>query len=199
MRKFALVSILVCAGFSAFAQQEEKKAEPTDKGHYIVDGSVSFAFNTAKSEYAVSESKSDAFVFWLSPKAAYFVVDRLAVGMKISFNYTDGEYTDNDGSKSSSNSTGVSAGPFLRYYLANGIFGEASVGFGTTKSTSGDYESRNNSFGYELGVGYAIFLNQHISVEPMFSYKHFRSKNEELSVENTNGGFSLGAGFTIYL
>lgn len=199
MRKFALVSILVCVGFGAFAQQEEEKTKPTDKGHYIVDGSVNFALNNSKLEFNGLESKSNAFIMNLSPKGAYFVMDRFAVGIEISFSYTDGEFTDPDGSKTSSNSTGVSAGPFLRYYLANGLFGEASVGFGTSKSTSGDYESRNDSFGYQVGVGYAIFLNQNISVEPMFSYRHTKFKNDELVTENTIGGFSLGAGFTIYL
>lgn len=199
MKKTAVVIILICAGFSAFGQQDENRTNPTDKGHYIVDGSVYFAINNSKSEFNGFESKSKAFGFGLSPKAAYFVMDRFAVGVETSFNYNDGEFTDVEGRKTSTKGTSISAGPFLRYYLANGLFGEASIGFGTSKNTSGDYEATSNSFGYKLGVGYAIFLNQHISVEPMLSYRNTNLKDKETTVENTNNGFTLGAGFTLYL
>jgi len=192
------MSIMVLASLNAFAQKEESKTRPTDKGHFIIDGSIFFSTNNSKSEQDGFNTKSNAFGFGISPKAAYFIADRLALGLETSFNYTDNEFTNTDGDKTSSNSTAISAGPFFRYYLMNGIFGQASLGFGTSNSESNGFENKSDFFRYQLGVGYAIFLNQHISLEPIISYRYNKNTSDS-SFETINNGFTLGAGFTIYL
>lgn len=199
MKKLLFVSILICSSFNAIAQTEEGETKPTDKGHFIVDGSVFFSINNSKSEQDGFNTESKTFGFGISPKAAYFIVDRLALGLETSFNYTDNEFTNTDGDKSSSNSTAISVGPFFRYYLMNGVFGQASLGFGTSNSESNGFENKSDFFRYQLGVGYAIFLNQHISLEPIISYQYSKNTNDQSTFETTNNGFTLGAGFTIYL
>jgi outer membrane protein len=199
MKKLLFVSIMIFSSFSAFAQKEEANTKPTDKGHFIVDGSVYFSTNNSKSEQDGFNTKNNSFGFGISPKAAYFIADRLALGLEISFNYADNEFTNSDGNRSSGKSTALSIGPFFRYYLVNGIFGQASLGFGTSKSESNELENKNDFFRYQLGVGYAIFLNQHISLEPIINYQYSKNTSDESTYETTHNGFTLGAGFTIYL
>lgn len=199
MKKVLLACAIICSAVTASAQQEETNNSPTSKGHFIVDGSVSFSINNSKSEGEGGVNKSNSFGFGVSPKAAYFVIDRLALGMETFFGYSDSEFTNSAGEQTSGNSTGISVGPFARYYLVNGLFGEASVGIGTNRSKSEGNVSNSDSFRYKFGVGYAIFLGSQVSVEPILSYRHSRNTNDRSSFTNTNNGFSLGAGFTIYL
>ena len=199
MKKLLLVSILIFSTINALAQNKEKTNNPTDKGHFIVDGSVYFSINNSKSEQDGFETENNTFAFGISPKAAYIIIDNLALGLETSFTYADMEFTNTEGSESSSNSSGISVGPFLRYYLSNGFFGQASLGFGTAKSNSSDFETKNDVFRYQLGIGYAIFLNQHTSIEPLISYKYNKTTSDQSTSEITNNGFTLGAGFTIYL
>ncbi|WCO00234.1 outer membrane beta-barrel protein [Psychroserpens ponticola] len=199
MKKILLMSILFCSAINVLAQDEEKTINPTDKGHFIVDGSVYFSTNHSKSRESGFESKNKSFGFGISPKAAYFVIDRLAVGLETSFNYTENESTNSDNNKYTSNSKSVFVGPFFRYYLSNGLFGQASFGFGTSKSNSDGFKSSTDVFRYKLGLGYAIFLNQHTSIEPLISYQHNKNSSNESTFESTNNGFIFGVGFTIYL
>ena len=199
MKKVLLACAILCSAVTASAQQEETTDNPTSKGHFIVDGSVYFSLNNSKSERDGLSSKNKSFGLGISPKAAYFVVDRLALGLETSFNYHDSEFTNSEGEKSSQNGTALSVGPFARYYLVNGLFGQASVGFGSSKSNSDISEYKSNSFRYQFGVGYAIFLGQQISLEPIVSYRHTKNTQDGSSTDSTNNGFTLGAGFTIYL
>jgi len=199
MKKLLFMSIMILASFNTFAQKEKSKTKPTDKGHFIVDGSIFLSTNNSKSEQDGFNTKSNAFGFGISPKAAYFIADRFALGLETSFNYTDNEFTNTNGDKSSSNITAISVGPFVRYYLMNGIFGQASLGFGTSNSESNGFENKSDFFRYQLGVGYAIFLNQNISLEPIISYQYGKNTSDQSTFETTNNGFTLGAGFTIYL
>lgn len=198
MKKFLFVSILVCSVLTASAQ-EEVTSKPTDKGHYIVDGSLFFSINNSKSGPDGFEAKSNSFSLGISPKTAYFVIDRLALGIDASFSYSNNEFTNIEGNNSSQNGTAISIGPFARYYLKNGLFAQTSVGFGISKTNAADYESKNESFRYEFGVGYAIFLNQNISLEPIISYRHVKTTHNQSTLESTNNGLVLGVGFTIYL
>ena len=199
MKNLFLVSVLVCSIFPAFAQQEKTTPNPTDKGHYIVDGSVSFSINNNTIDQDAIQLKNNSFGFGVSPKAAYFVIDRLAIGLEASFSYARNEGTDADGDKNKSTGTGISVGPFARYYLVNGLFGQASLGIGSSQNNSDDFESKRNLFRYQLGVGYAIFLGEQVSLEPILSYTHRKSSIDQSTFESTNNGFTLGAGFTIYL
>ena len=199
MKKVLLVCVMICSAVTASAQQEETNNSPTSKGHFIVDGSATFSINNSEFEGEGGIRKSNSFGLGVSPKAAYFVIDRLAVGLETFFGYSDREFTNPDGEKNSGNSTSISVGPFARYYLVNGLFGEASVGIGTNRSKSEGNVSNRDSFRYQLGVGYAIFLGSQVSVEPIISYRHSKNTSGGSSFKSTNNGFSLGAGFTIYL
>ncbi|WOC39949.1 outer membrane beta-barrel protein [Polaribacter sp. HL-MS24] len=200
MKKLLFMSIVICSSFTLFSQEKGTKNKPTDKGNFIVDGSVNFSTNNSKSvQNGFNTTESSNFGFGINPKAAYFVVDRLALGLETSFGYFDNEFIDNNGTKFSSNSTSITIGPFLRYYLVNGLFGQASLGFGKANSENEGIESESDFFSYQFGLGYAFFLNKHISLEPTISYQYRESGSDQSTFETTNNGFILGAGFTIYL
>jgi hypothetical protein len=91
----------------------------------------------------------DPFVLQLSPNAAYYIIDNLGVGGEVSLTAADG-YT----------SFGI--GPFVRYYLNMGVFGQAGLQY----INSGDYGS-STRFGF--GAGYSLFLNDAVAIEPIAS------------------------------
>ncbi|MBV1924136.1 MAG: autotransporter outer membrane beta-barrel domain-containing protein [Flavobacteriaceae bacterium] len=200
MKNSLLLFFLIFSLQTMFSQETEESTNPTDKGHYIVDGSVYFSTNNSTSESDGYKSETDSFSMGLSPKAAYFVIDRLAIGLEASVGFTDFEHTNSEGTKYSSNSRHILIGPFMRYYLSNGLFGQASLGFGTTKSKQDDFEdNKSDSFRSQIGIGYAFFIGPQVSIEPLVSY-HFNKTTHDISNrESTSNGFRLGAGFTIYI
>jgi outer membrane protein len=199
MKKLLLASVLACLAFNVSAQQEETIVNPTDKGHFIVDGSVYFSTNNSKTENQGFNTEVNSFGLGISPKVSYFIIDRLAIGIEASFAYSDNEYTNNSGGEISSNSTSILIGPSVRYYITKGFFGQASLGFGFSNSKGEGYETKNDSFRYKLGLGYAFFLNEHISIEPILSYQHNKTNFRDSVSDSSNSGLIFGAGFTIYL
>lgn len=198
MRKILCLSLALIS-FSLFAQEETTIEIPITKGHFIVDGSVNFSFNNNESRQDGFSSDTDSFGLFISPRAAYFVIDQLAVGINASFGYTNFDSSDGQGNENSQNSTSISGGPFARYYLKNGLFAQGSLGFGTAKNNNDFGDSRNNIFNYTLGVGYAIFIGPQVSVEPLINYRFSKSTRDNSTLENRSNSFSAGAGFTIYL
>ena len=114
-----MLCVLLISGISTFGYSQFIK-----KGSVI--GGGSFDFQTAK--YKDSDSKS--YSFSLIPWAGYLVIDNLVVGANFEFQ--------NSGSKSSSydyksTSNSILFGPFVRYYLKQGIFFHGQSNFGFTK------------------------------------------------------------------
>lgn len=205
--KKVLFVIFIFLSFTLFAQDDD--ARPTDKGSFLVNGAL--GFNVSKVDMPESIFKDiSRFNVSLSPRAGYFVIDRLAVGLETSFTFSREkiDYVDvtfpidyvSDLEDQITTTTMLSAGPFVRYYLKNGIFAEASIGFGKLNSKRDDYlgtlELERNFFSYELGVGYAIFFNNSVSLEPFLSYQ-FEEQTENEN-ETTTSGLNLGVGFTFY-
>jgi outer membrane protein len=192
---FALILLF---SISTFAQNND--AQPTDKGQFLVNGALNF--NTSKSDQGGSFIEDSSFInFTLSPRVGYFVIDQLAVGLETSFTYSRTEFEFIDNSMLTQNSTIFSAGPFVRYYLKNGLFAEASIGFArqdNLREEEGvdDFESELDFFFYEFGIGYAIFFNNSVSLEPFLSYQFERTTQNEAEIDTS--GLNLGVGFTFY-
>jgi len=194
--KHLFVTCLFLFSISVFSQ-DDSDASPTDKGSFLVNGA--FNFNTSKLDARFVEDAS-TLNFSLSPRAAYFVIDRLAVGLDASFMYSKEDFTYLDGENLGFKTTILTAGPFVRYYLKNGLFAEANIGFGIQNSerenefVTGDAEA--DFFSYEFGVGYAIFFNNSVSLEPFLSYQFDRQTQNENDTDVS--GLNLGVGFTFY-
>lgn len=186
MRRYFLTVLLVgtCL-FTAHAQF-------LGKGSIIGNGS----FNLFSGKYSGSSLKTSSFT--LSPSAAYLVIDNLAVGGVLNLS--------TDASKSSNNKTsdlGLSLGPWVRYYLDQGVFGEFSADFGSsnTKKTSGSVTvtSKSSSTDIFAGLGYSVKLSDAVFFDPVLGYSSTTYKDKTTKAKSTLGGALLKAGFTVKL
>jgi outer membrane protein len=189
---------------NVFAQYEYPAA--IQKGSVLTGGSAALSFGTSKNEFksqwANYESEVGYTSFSLTPKAGFFVVNGLALGVVLDLTTTSYKDKEDD---SKSASTQYSLGPMIRYYTAGGFFVFADILFGknTYKETweGGEDKSDSNLSKWQLGIGYAFFLNDFVSIEPGIMYRSTASKYKGDSIEYNSqlGEFVLGVGFSIFL
>ncbi len=100
----------------------------------------------------------------LNPILGYFVMDNLAVGGNITISKADGQ------------DLVFGIGPFARYYLNNGFFGQ--VNFEFTKA--GDFDNTR----YGISLGYSYELTDNVRIEPTLPL-------------DFSDGFSIGFGVAV--
>jgi hypothetical protein len=86
------------------------------------------------------------------------------------------------------------AGPFVRYYLLNGVFGEASFAGGLHNFSTG---FKSTLYEGTVGIGYAHFINEKFSLEPTFTIRYFRESDGYKSYSSV--GPMIGFGIQAYL
>lgn len=178
MKKLFLFAILLFGVATVQAQ--------ISKDHVLVGGSLTnlnFDFNSQTS-------------FDLTPKAAWFIKDGLAVGAYAHFGL---EHT--HGSKSTSYSYGV--GPFARYFGISDklpafgkakFFLEANAGF-EGNDVSGSGGKNTNGLGFGVGPGISYFITPTVGLEALLKY----NGTVGFGSETYKNGLSFGIGFNIYL
>ena len=123
----------------------------------------------------------------------YFLINDLALGVLGTVSHTTVKM---DGAATNP-TTHILLGPFARYFLNNGIFGEASYGFGIQNLS--DSQKRDIS---ELrgGIGYSLFINPKVAVEPAIMFTYYKEKNPA-NQDNyyTEMGPSINIGLQVYL
>ena len=191
---------------------------------FFVGGSLGFTSGSGSSSVTVTETsgsntetttieeKNPSYSeFSFSPKAGYYLNDKLAVGITLGFStYSETEYDYNYSNnlqqtemslKYTENMFGVA--PFVRYHFAEwnnfSLFGELSMGlaFGSSKeietSPNKEEEMKGPSlfgFGVTIMPGISYKINDHIQLEATLdvfglNYTYEKStRNEEYS--NTN-------------
>ncbi len=183
---------LICSG--AYAQ--------FNKGRILAGGGLGFSTITEKYEVgSTSGTVGKHTSFTLNPKAGYFIIDNLAVGVGLDITSTSFKA---DGSSSKSGRSDVLFEPFVRYYLQPGVFFQGEVGFGgsTVKSVTGSTTTttKYNTFAWDLGVGYAYFLNDYVAIEPLVQYGMQTLKGKDDSTgKDKYSGLSINIGFQVYL
>lgn len=183
---------LICSG--AYAQ--------FNQGRILAGGGIGFSTATHKAEVNNTTStlgKSTTFTF--NPKAGYFIIDNLAVGLGFDI---ASETLKPEGTSGKSGNSDFALGPFVRYYLQPGVFFQGAVSFGghTDKAINGNTTTttKYNAFNWDLGVGYAYFLNDYVAIEPMVLYGMQTLKGkEDNSGKLKTSGLSVNLGFQIYL
>jgi outer membrane protein len=193
--KKTLFTVLACVILSsAFAQFEQ--------GRILIAGNSSFdlnAFSTKSKQDGNSTLQSKSFDIEFGPTVGYFVIDNLAIGanLRIETSKTTDEIDDSE-----STSTGLSFGPFARYYFGP-IFGQLGVSVGTQKSEFKDgnftTEGKFGTLGLGLGVGYAAMISDNVAIEPTLSYATTSLKPNEGDGKFTVSGISFGVGIAVYL
>ncbi len=181
---FLFAVMLFSVANTAFAQQRQKVEpinKPTQKtaksssdalipqGSMMLGGSAGFTMQAADG--------NDFYIISFAPQFGYFVVDNLAIGAAVSVTKM----------KDIDPSFGI--GPFVRYYLNNGLFGQVRYEF---QSMPGILDNVTGSAA-GIGIGYAAFLNNSISIEPVLFYnRHFGDLGEF-------NEFGLQVGVSAYL
>lgn len=179
MKKILTIAIaaLIGTAFKANAQVQE--------GNVLVGG------NIANLSLGLDDSK--VFSFDLSPKAAWFIVDNVALGV-----YGDlGIQT----AKNSSTTTRYGIGALGRYYAGSDVevlrhgrfFGEATVGFGGINVSNGTGNTNGVNLG--IGPGFAYFVTPNIGLETLLKYNGLTGFGNATYQSN----LTLSFGLQIYL
>ena len=167
MRKILLLPILALLLVGTATAQEENY---TTKGRFI------FGTGSGLSYTNINIDGLDDNVVQINTAVSggYFVMDNLAVGGLLNYQYTD---------YGSSDESSTSLGALATYYIK-----QVFVGGGYLLS----FPDQGDTAGtIALEGGYALFLNRYISVEPSALILIGAQNNDTFA-------FSLGAGFSIF-
>ena len=169
----------------------------------MLGASSSLDFGLFSQKDDVTGEKSSLYNFDLTPKAAYFIQNRIAFGGEL---YYSSAASKPEGSDPTT-TTNWALGPFGRYYFKTVSwfvpFGEAGLGYGRelykfTDFSGGTVKTKHNIFYGRLGVGASIFLADNFSMEALLMYQYKKSKNPEGGGSHTTSGVMLGVGFSFY-
>lgn len=201
-----LKQTLLTLGFAFFAlstfAQDDFSARK--KGTFLTNGSINIHHTTRNIELNDNNDKSDTFTVNINPKIGYFIIDDLAIGLDLTL-ISNNETQSSEFGDIETKTTGFGIGPFARYYFANGFFGEALVGLGSTKvkSTSGllgEREIKSSTFGFRVGAGYSFLLGDHVAIEPTvnYSWEDINPKDAPSDYKETLSSIFLGIGISAY-
>jgi len=209
---FVVIALLLFNFCSIYAQ--------TNKGRFIVgeftelrfDGSalnpMNFGYSNIKTKSDSGESDSDKnATINLMPKAGYFVIDNLAIGLDLSGTFS---MTKSSSGSSKQTITILSMGPFIRYYIPvskvlpffelNGLIGAYKSKYERDKLEDSVHNYNLASWGG--GIGMAVPLSDRVTFDMIARYNSYNSKKKEDNEDNTIyivGTMGLKLGFTIIL
>jgi hypothetical protein len=200
MKKTIFLLVLILA----VIKSHEAEAQ-IEKGNWMLGGSISF--NRSASDYTSSFGSGTwkSYTFDFAPDIRYFVVDRLAVGLRIPFSYTS---TIDD--EPSSKYTSYAIGPTLRYYFPVNkkwaIFTDVTYSFGSQVSKVPVYDgswvtqkATNNYSLFSAGLGTTYFLTPSVGIEGTFSYNAAQTNyDNEYDNESSSGTLSFDIGLQVY-
>ena len=155
----------------------------TTQGSMTLGGN--FGYSSSKSEgfYGVYTSSS----FQVSPKAGYFIMDNLEVGLGFGISTGKSGLDGFDPTKTNS----FSVGPYARYYkfTSNDRFaftGALGFSFGSGKSSTGNSENKTGSMGISIAPGFVYFLTERWGLDFQLNGIGFSSYDPNKDVDNNN-------------
>jgi len=157
----------------------------------IQKGNVMMGANLSNIKFGLD--KPNQFTFNVSPKAAWFVQDGLAIGAEVNLGLATQKGSGTDFSY------GVSA--LGRYYGEKGanevvkssrFFGEATVGIQGYNPSGG---GSTNGLGFSFGPGFTYFVTPSIGLEALLKYNGVVGFGSSAYAHN----LGIGVGFQIYL
>ena len=194
MRYFALILSFLFLTITAYCQ--------LDKGIWIVGGSGSFnAYHRDwhTPTYTVIYKNTDIII---SPSVGYFIIDKLALGLRPSYLLQKQEDRGSTGIASGGigNSSWLELGAFGRYYLLNkdnnyNIVSDISYHYGL-QSNFGSNTGHSNTI--KALVGPILYFNSSVGVELLVGYNS-RREIYDVGNQNVTKGFLTTVGFQIHL
>ncbi len=177
MKKVLIAAALAFTGFAAQAQ--------------IQRGNVLMGGNIANLSLGLDNSK--VFSFDITPKAAWFIEDNLALGGYVDLGIST--------AKNSPTTTRYGVGALGRYYAGNDVevlrhgrfFGEVNAGFGGINVSNGVGNTNGLSLGF--GPGFAYFVTPNVGLETLLKYNGLAGFGNA-SYQST---LTLSLGLQVYL
>lgn len=196
--KKLLLTLTAVAGLTFASQAQEYGFS---KGNFIVEGNLNVNTENNKN----TEVKTTQFNF--TPKAGYFVTDKIAVGVNLGFG---SDITDNKNTNVKNSANAFGAGVFGRYYFLEvgsrfKTYAEVNADYANTRTkvtTAGNSVDgpKANGFGVNAGIGANYFLTEKIAVNFAFAnvigYNTSKVKGHEsvnefgVNVNNFNNFFN---------
>ena len=201
-RTFTLIVALIFTGtFSLKAQENESSLirAKIKHGSLMLGGNLqgSYQFTSSELSRTGQQVNGRRIDFNLRSKNGYFVREDFVVGLDLSVLHQSNKITDvSDSEREARRETFVMAGPFLRYYMLNGIFGELTMLAGLHNFN--DVNQKYKALEGGVGLGYAIFLNKQFSLEPLLSMRYFRKVDRDGRAYSEFGPM-IGFGLQAYL
>lgn len=172
-----------------------------DKKNWLVGGSGSF--DSYKEKYIVPSPnigwEVDRKEIDISASVGYFIIDKLVIGAKPTFFYSNGGYYQH---------TKLLIGPFVKYYLLNkekpfNIFVETSYQTGIN-GTPDESRIKGKYNKFTVMSGTEIFFNSTVGLEVLIGYKATKetidpSQYSTETYTDIRKGFQVAVGFQIHL
>ena len=194
----------------------------------MLNGSISFSNRNSDINSGITnnnESSSKTYDF--SPKAAYFLKERLALGLGVGISRSKSTSEQSSGSNESlseSISRGFNITPFIRYYQPiqerYGFYGQLRAGYrfikseneqtsrtiidnGETLITFSESENNSDVLSLQVSPGFYYFLTKRLSFEieaSLGSVSYFNSTNTDLtnSIDAKQNGFNIDYGLSSF-
>ncbi len=171
------LALLFSAGIIANAQIQ--------KGNVMVGGNFA--------DINLGLNNPNVFNINLTPKAAWFVQDNVALGGYVNFGLQT--------AKNSNTVTSYGIGGLGRYYTGTDvevikhgrIFGEATIGVGGVNVSDGG--GNTNGLNFSAGPGFAYFVTHNIGLETLLKYNGLVGFGSQTYQNN----ISLSFGLQVYL
>jgi len=170
MKKLTLLflSATFAIGFSAKAQIQ--------KGNVLAGGNFA--------NINVGLNSPNVFSFEVTPKAAWFVQDNVALGGYVNLGIST--------AKGSNTTTSYGVGALGRYYTGSDVavlrhgrlFGEATVGIGGVNVSNGG--GNTNGLNVSVGPGFAYFVTPSIGLETLLKYNGLAGFGSQSYQSNLN-------------
>jgi hypothetical protein len=194
--KKVLSSIIILTIFCSIASAQ------FNSGSKMVGASTSIDLGLTSLKYSGSPEATKYTTIDINPRAAYFIMNGLAVGGDLNYYLSRSKYANND----PYTTTEFRIGPFGRYYYkAVGPvrpFGEVKFGGGTSATryyvTGAKTTTRHNILYAGAGVGAAFFLADNFSLEALLGYNYEHQKNPDANEASNSHGIALSFGFAFY-
>lgn len=176
MKKVILAAFLLVSSNAIFAQ--------LNQGQWLVGGNIGFT----SSKFS-DEDGDKVSTFEINPNAGYFIIDKLAAGLRLGFESIKVKSADDA-------TVNWSLAPFVRYYVLDkaqmvNVFADGSYGFG--KYGAADKVSYNF---FQIMAGPAVFLTPNTALEFTVRY---RSEGGDLYPDDRASHFGFNVGFQIHL
>ena len=167
------------------------------KGNWLVGGSGTFYSYNSQYSSATYSNEASYTQIDLSPDVGYFIIDKLAFGLRPTFSSIKGNVTTTGGL--STNVQRYWIGPFGRYYFLNSehqtnIVTDMSYQFGLLNAGGQKGDLRT----FSALAGPVVFFNSSVGLEFLLGYS-YSMEDIETFLKQVRKGFQIAVGFQIHL